>query len=119
MQSVGSGQDHERKLAMHFVAFLTAVAEAYPTGVLYLALDSAPIHTAKVVQKWFEANPRVEVLWLPKYSAHKHNPVERVWGLMKDNVAANRLAGSIEELTACARRFFNGCNPSSPQLEAA
>lgn len=111
--------DHDRKLAVHFVAFLKQVVAAYPTGVLYLALDSAPAHTAKVVEKWLVANPRVKVLWLPKYSAHKHNPVERVWRSMKDNVAANRLAGSIEELVACAGRFLDGVRSHPAPLEAA
>ncbi len=111
--------DHDRKLAVHFVAFLKAVAEAYPTGALYMALDSAPTHTAKVVHSWLETNPRVRVLWLPKYSAHKHNPVERVWGLMKDEVAANRLAGSMEELAAYARRFFADLSPIPAPQEAA
>lgn len=110
--------DHQRKLATHFVCFLKAVAEAYPTGVLYLALDSAPTHTAKVVQRWLEANPRVRVLWLPKYAAHKHNPVERVWGLMKEDVAANRLAGNIDELVGYARRFFTDLR-SRPLQQAA
>lgn len=111
--------DHDRKLAVHFVAFLTVVAGAYPTGVLYLALDSAPTHTAKVVQRWLAANPRVHVLWLPKYAAHQHNPVERVWGLMKDTVAANRLEGSIEALAGCARRFFADLSPRPVLQEAA
>ncbi len=111
--------DHERKLAVHFVAFLKALASAYPTGTLYLALDSAPTHTAKVVQRWLEANPRVVVLWLPKYSAHKHNPVERVWGAMKDEVAANRLEGSIDELVVYARRFFANLSPRAALEEAA
>jgi transposase len=98
--------DHDRKLAVHFVGFLDALAQAYPVGRLFLVLDNAPIHTAKVVQKWIARNPRVELLWLPKYTAHQENPVERVWGLMKDAVAANRLYGSIDELTEAARRFF-------------
>lgn len=58
-------------------------------------------------------------LWLPKYSAHKHSPVERVWGRMKDEVAANRLAGSIEELAAYARRFFADLSPHVAPHEAA
>jgi hypothetical protein len=41
----------------------------------------------------------VQVLWLPKYAAHEANPVERIWGLMKDVGAANRVADSMEELT--------------------
>ncbi len=104
---------------MHFLAFLKQVTATYPTGVLYLELDGAPAHTAKVVRKWLEADPGVVVLWLPKYSAHKHNPVERVWGRMKDTVAANRLAGSIEELTAYARRFFTDLTPCVTPQEAA
>jgi transposase len=112
--------DHDRKLAVHFVAFLKQIAGAYPTGALYLALDNVKMHDAKVVRAWLAANPRVQVLWLPKYAAHEVNPVERIWGLMKDDVAANRLAGSIEELTAKARRFFAdlGAHPVSLPLAA-
>jgi hypothetical protein len=46
------------------------------------------------------------VLWLPKYSAHEHNPIERIWGLLKDKVAANRLHGSIDALVEVAQRFL-------------
>jgi len=98
--------DQARKLAVHFVEFLQHLADAYPTGPLYLAMDNVKMHDAKVVQKWLTAHPRVQVLWLPKYAAHEVNPAERIWGLMKDDVAANRLAGSMEELTQAARRFF-------------
>lgn len=98
--------DHDRKLAVHFVAFLQRIAAAYPSGPLYLALDNVTMHDAKVVRAWLAAHPRVQVLWLPKYAAHDANPVERIWGLMKDAVAANRLAGSVEELTAAAHQFF-------------
>jgi hypothetical protein len=81
---VVSGQwfsaDHERKLAVHFVALLQRLAAAYPTGTLYLALDNAPTQTAKVVGKWLAQHPRVSVLWLPKDAAHEANPVERIWG---------------------------------------
>lgn len=99
--------DHDRKLAVSFLAFLKMLAETYSEGPLFLVLDSAPAHTAKVVEKWLLANPRVQVLWLPKYTAHESNPVERIWGLMKDAVAANRLAGNIGELAAKARRFLD------------
>jgi transposase len=111
--------DHERKLAVHFVAFLQRLAAAYPTGTVYLALDNAPTHTAKVVQRWLAAQPRVQALWLPKYAAHEVNPVERIWGLMKSAVAADRLAGSIEELTAAARRFFAELAPHPVKLPSA
>ena len=111
--------DHERKMAKHFVAFLERLAVAYPTGTLYLVLDGAPTHTAKVVTKWLAAHPRVQVLWLPTYAGHDDNPAERIWGLMKDKVAANRLAGSIEHLVGAARRFFTALPPHPTSLPAA
>ncbi len=69
-------------------------------------MDNVRMHDAKLVRQWLAANPRVRVLWLPRYAAHDANPVERVWGLMKGAVAANRLAGDLAELTSAARRFF-------------
>jgi hypothetical protein len=53
--------------------------------------DNVKMHGAKVVRAWLAAHPRVQVLWLPKYAAHEVTPVERIWGLMKADVAANRL----------------------------
>jgi transposase len=97
-----------KKLAVHFVAFLEQLALAYPHGTVVLVLDNVITHDATVVRAWL-ARPehaRFRVLWLPKYSAHEHNPIERVWGLLKDAVAANRLAGSIDALVAEAHRYF-------------
>jgi transposase len=106
--------DHPRKLAVHFVPFLDQIAAAYPTGRVYIALDGAPAHTAKVVQRWADAHPRVTLLRLPTYAAHDENPVERVWGLMKDAVAANRLAGSMEDLVHAATRFLTEMTTEQP-----
>src|SRR5260221_8704154 len=119
----GSGRwlwaDHDRKLAVHFVAFLEQVVAAYPTGVLYLALDGAPAHTATVVERWLAAHPRLIVLRLPTYAAHRDNPAERIWGLMKDAVAADRLEGSIARLDLAARRFFTEIAPHPVKLPLA
>lgn len=97
-----------RKRAAQFVELLEALATAYPVGEVVLVLDNVITHDAKLVRAW-RARPehaRFRFLWLPKYSAHEHNPIERVWGLMKDAVAANRLHGSIELLVEEADRFF-------------
>src|SRR5262249_8673255 len=109
----------EPKLAGHFVAFRQRLVAASPTGPLALVLDQAPAHTAKVVQTWLQAHPRVTLLWLPKYAAHETNPAERIWGLMKSAVAADRLAGSMTELVAAACRFFNDLAPHPVPLPAA
>jgi transposase len=98
----------ERKRAVDFVAFLEQLTRAYPTGALVLVLDNVCTHDAKLVRAWLArpAHARLRLLWLPKYSAHEHNPIERVWGLLKDAVAANRLHGSIDALAQEADRFL-------------
>ena len=98
----------ERKRAVDFVTFLDLLTRAYPREAVVLILDNVRTHDAKLVRAWLAqpAHQRFQVLWLPKYSAHEHNPIERVWGLLKDKVAANRLAGSIEALVAEAERYL-------------
>ena len=115
-----TGQVHHlvrpRKRAAHFVEFLDTLAAAYPAGEVILALDNVITHDAKLVRAWL-ARPehaRFRFLWLPKYSAHEHNPIERVWGLMKDAVAANRLHGSIDRLVDEADRFFASTSFQAP-----
>ena len=120
-----TGQLHHlirsRKRAVDFVAFLETLARAYPVGPVVLVLDNVITHDAKLVRQWLAepAHARFQLLWLPKYSAHEHNPIERVWGLLKDAVAANRLHGSIDALVAeaehfLARRTFRAPYPAQP-----
>lgn len=97
-----------RKRAVEFVAFLEHLTQVYPVGAVVLVLDNVITHDAKLVRQWL-ARPehaRFRLLWLPKYTAHEHNPIERVWGLLKDTIAANRLHGSIDALVAEAARYL-------------
>jgi transposase len=104
-----------RKRAVDFVAFLEHLARAYPAGEVVLVLDNVVTHDAKLVRQWLAAHPRFGALWLPKYTAHEHNPIERVWGLLKDAVAANRLHGSIDTLVAHAERYLSETHFCAPQ----
>jgi transposase len=111
--------DHERKLAVHFVTFLDHLLVAYPFGALYLVLDNAPTHTATLVARWAMAHPRAQLLWLPTYAAHEANPVERIWGLLKSDVAADRLEGNLATLVGHARQFCAELAPHPVKQPAA
>ena len=100
-----------RKRAVEFVAFLEQLLAAYPDRPLLLALDNASIHTATFVRTWLAEPPSVELLYLPTYSGHEENPVEKVWWRLKDKVAANRLHGSLEDLVATVHAFFASFTP--------
>lgn len=109
----------ERKRAVEFVAFLEAVLAAYPGRPVLLVVDNASIHTAKVVSAWLAAHPRLELLFLPTYSGHAENPVEKVWWRLKGYVAANRLYGSIDALVAAVHAFFASFTPDDARRLAA
>jgi transposase len=108
-----------RKRAVEFIAFLEHLAAAYPDRTVLLALDNASIHTAKVVTVWLADHPAVEVLYLPAYSGHAQNPVEKIWWRLKDKVAANRLHGSLEELVTTVHDFFESFTPEDALRLAA
>jgi transposase len=98
----------DRKRAVDFIAFLEQIAQTYPRGEVVLILDNVVTHQAQAVQHWL-AEPehaRIRLVWLPKYSAHDHNPIERVWGQLKTAVAANRLHASIDSLLAVTERYL-------------
>ena len=111
----------ERKRAVDYVAFLEQLAGAYPTGELVLVLDNVITHDANLVRAWLarSEHARFRLLWLPKYSAHEHTPIERVWGLLKDKVAANRLHGSIDALAQETERFLAETRFRAPHPQPA
>lgn len=102
----------EHKRSADFIAFLTTVLAAYPVGRVYVLVDNASIHTSRPVQKWLTEHVRLELVYLPTYSGHRLNPVEKVWWDLKDEIAANRCFKSLAELDAAIRRYFAGLTPA-------
>jgi transposase len=95
-----------RKRSVEFLAFLTALLTAYPVGTIYVIVDNASIHTSRAVEKWLAAQTRVQLVYLPTYSGHRLNPVEKVWWDLKDDIAANRSFKSLTDLEHAIRRYF-------------
>lgn len=100
-----------RKKAADFIAFLEKLAGTYPGRPMYLVLDNASIHHAKLVQEWLKEHQQVHLLFLPAYSGHRYNPIEKVWWHLKQQVAANRLHGSIDALIGAVDRYFTSRTP--------
>jgi transposase len=95
-----------RKRGVEFIAFLTLVLTAYPVGSIYVIVDNASIHTSQAVQNWLSANPRLCLVYLPTYSGHRLNPVEKIWWDLKKEIAANRCFKSLAELDTALARYF-------------
>jgi transposase len=96
----------DRKRGVEFIAFLTALWTAYPLGPIYVMVDNASIHTSKTVLKWLADHPRLQLVYLPTYSGHQLNPVEKVWWALKGDIAADRCFKSLAELDRALIRYF-------------
>lgn len=108
-----------RKRAVEFITFLEQLLVVFPSQPILLIVDNASIHTAKVVGAWLLEHPRLDLLYLPTYSGHAQNPVEKVWWRLKDQVAANRLHGSIDDLVTAIHAFFASFTPEAARQLAA
>lgn len=96
----------EHKRSVEFIAFLTTLLTAYPQGVLYLIVDNASIHTSKAVKVWLAAHSRLQLIYLPTYSGHQLNPVEKIWWDLKACIAANHGFKTLAELDKAIRQYF-------------
>ncbi len=86
------------------VAYLDAFLKAYPKASHLLIWDQARYHTSKKVVQWLMEQERLLVLLLPKYSAEL-NPVESIWRIVKQRVAAN-LTRLVDTLKEAYQAFF-------------
>ena len=100
----------DQRTHKEFIAFLEHLLTVYPTGRIFIILDNGSIHKAKEVLEWLATHPRIQLVWLPTYSPHL-NPVERIWKVMKQAVAANRAYAKLVMLKQAAREFFANLTP--------
>jgi len=96
----------KRKRSVEFIEFLSGLLAAYPTGLIYVLVDNVSIHTSKKTHDWLASHPRLKLVYLPTYSGHKLNPVEKIWWHLKAKIAANRCFKTLDALIAAVHRYF-------------
>lgn len=93
------------------IAFLDQLLEAYPHQPILLIWDHASYHTSRKVQAWLDEHPRLTVRYLPKY-APELNPVEHIWRVVKQRVAAN-VSRTLAGIRDAYHAFFAEQTPAS------
>ena len=78
--------------------FLKKVIRHHRGRKIIIVCDRAPVHTAKAVEEFVEANKKTFALYhLPSYSPEL-NCYEHVWGYLKENKLKTHIAKSVYEL---------------------
>jgi hypothetical protein len=77
-------------------------------GRVVVIWDNAPCHRAGAV-KAEAARLGIELVYLPGYSPDL-NPIERLWGWLRQDVTRGHCHESVAELTAACQRFIADIN---------
>jgi transposase len=67
---------------------------AHRTGRrIVLVLDNGSVFTSRAAMRAIhEARPWLTVIWLPKYTSEQLNPIENLWGHLKDDYFSRMLS---------------------------
>lgn len=97
--------------------FLRHLRRAYRrAGTIYLLADRASGHTAKRTQQ-MAARLDIVFVWLPKQWSEL-NAMDQLWRHLKQHVAANRQAGSIDALLKRAAKWVKRLTCHQARLKA-
>jgi transposase len=106
-----------RRRAADFTAFLDQLLRAFPRApAIVVICDNDSTRHAKAVTAWLERHPRLELLYGARYSPHD-NPVERIWGALKNYLANTAVSwpGRLRQVHA----FFRARSPDQLLATAA
>ena len=101
------------KRSAEFTAFLDTLLVAYTVGTIYVILDNVSIHHSQATLTWLAAHPRLQLVYLPTYTGHRLNPVEKVWWQLKRTIAANRNFTDVAQLEATVQRCLGAFRPDA------
>jgi len=91
------------------INLLEAIKKKQKRGRVYLILDNASHHHAKVVKRWELHHPRFKLLFLPAYSPNL-NLIERLWRFFHQKITWNHYFETFEEIRNTSLNFFKNLN---------
>lgn len=99
--------DVERVDGPSLIKLLEQVESAHPRmRRIHVFLDNATYHRAVIVKEWLARPERKCVLrFLPTYCPHL-DPIERLWGLMHENITHNRDFKTLREFRRAVIDFL-------------
>ena len=84
--------------------------------LIHVFVDNARYHHARMLRPWLErAECRIRLHFLPAYAPHL-NPIERLWGVMHENVTHNRYYETFADFVDAIIGFFRKILPAKAHL---
>lgn len=87
------------------ISLLEAIKRKQKKGRVYVVLDNASHHHARIVRNWMLNHPRFTLLFLPSYSPNL-NLIERLWRFYHQRITWNHYFETFEEFKRETLEFF-------------
>jgi transposase len=97
------------------IKLLEAIKKRQKHGKVYLILDNAKYHHAKIVRNWVLNHPRFTLMYLPAYSPNL-NLIERLWKFFHQKVTNNRYFETFKEFKQETLHFFENLKQYEKEL---
>jgi transposase len=110
--------DEERFTSKVFLRFVRKMHREFPSRILLLIVDGAPVHTANKVKQFEQDNLdwlRLEIL--PAYSPEL-NPSEEVWGFIKSKAMNGSMAKDKKELRKKTQKELKRLKRNSKRISS-
>lgn len=117
----GSGQItvtfHDKGNYKSFKKHLKKILHIYKDhSKIILILDNVRYHHAKLLRKWLDAQPKLELVYLPPYSPEL-NPIERAWWYMRKKITHNRYVETLNDRIAAFWKMFSHFQKPNEELK--
>ena len=108
---------HQRGNYQSFKRHLKKVLYDYRDAEkIIMIVDNVRFHHAKLLKRWLEDKPKLELMYLPPYSPDL-NPIERAWWYMRKRITHNRYIKSLEERKVAFWKMFSHFQKANDELK--
>lgn len=97
------------------INLLETIRKKQQKGKVYLILDNASHHHARLVKRWILHHRRFKLIFLPTYSPNL-NLIERLWRFFHQKATWNRYFETFEEFKSTTLRFFENLKQYEKEL---
>ncbi len=101
--------------AQAIIALLEAVRKKQKQGKVYLVVDNAKYHYARLVNNWLLNHPRFKLVFLPPYSPNL-NIIERLWRFFHQKITNNHYFATFQEFQKTTLQFFDNLQAYKQEL---
>lgn len=107
---------HQRGNYQSFKKHLKKVLYTYSNhSKIIVVVDNVRFHHGKLLKKWLQTKPQLEIMYLPPYSLDL-NPIERAWWYMRKKITHNRYIQSLEQRIVAFWKMFSHFQKPNQEL---